>query len=59
MDLINAFIDDVESHYNIKTEKLSVATKWERNPPGQAINATIKEYLEDVRYCARYFLDPY
>ncbi|KAF2815318.1 amidase signature enzyme [Mytilinidion resinicola] len=48
MKLIDNFIVDVESTYDIKIEKLSVAETWKANKPADVDEVSIQEYLEDV-----------
>ncbi|KAF2501486.1 hypothetical protein BU16DRAFT_201045 [Lophium mytilinum] len=48
MKLIDDFIANVESAYNIKTEKLSIAEKWKATKPANVDVVSIQEYLQDV-----------
>lgn len=50
MQLINAFIADLESVYDTKARKLSIAEQWKISAPAEIGETAIKDYFKDVRF---------
>ncbi|KAI1127764.1 amidase signature domain-containing protein [Nemania abortiva] len=48
MDLIDKFFDDLETAFDVKTQKMSIADTWAANTPADAGNLSVQEYLKDV-----------
>lgn len=49
MQLIDAFISDLESVHDTKARKLSIAEQWKISAPAETRETAIKDYLKDVR----------
>jgi hypothetical protein len=48
MQLIDAFVADIESTYGVEAQKVSIAEKWGLDTPAEAKESSIEEYLKDV-----------
>ncbi len=48
MVLIDDFISDLETVYNVKREKVSLAETWKTSPPKEAEGLSVQDFLKDV-----------
>lgn len=53
MTLIDDFIHDLETVYNVKREKVSIAETWKTSPPQEAEGLSVQDYLKDVSSAQR------
>lgn len=49
MQLIDAFIVDLESIYDTKARKISIAEQWKISAPAEIRETAIEDYFKDVR----------
>lgn len=49
MGSIDKLIVDLETTFDIKHQKVSLAAKWKESAPEEVRKGTIQDYLKDVR----------
>lgn len=54
MQLLDAFITDLESIYDTKAQEISIAEEWKISAPAEIREKGIKDYLKDVRTSLNY-----
>ena len=52
----DAFITIIESYLGVKRTTISITDTWASNPPPEAGNKTLQEYLEMVRQTGTFWL---
>lgn len=48
LELIHAFVVDLEKTFKVQHERVSFEELWKSNPPSQAEGATLLNYMRDV-----------
>lgn len=48
MESIDKLVVDLETAFDIKHQKVSLAAKWKESAPKEVRGSTIQEYLKDV-----------
>ena len=50
LDVIDKFVKDLEISLGVKHEKVSFETLWKENPPKEAGQRSLQDYMKDVCY---------
>lgn len=48
LEILNKFVEDLESSLGVKHEKVSFETLWNDSPPIEAGDQSLREYMRDV-----------
>lgn len=57
MDLIHAFVTDLEKTCQVQHEKISFEEAWQSDPPPQAKGAALSDYMRDVSQDSFFYED--